>query len=592
MNLPTLIQKITGEFTFTGLYSFEFIEKNGNTITEVFFMTPPENKSVEEPTRSSTMPTLGGNYNLDAGNATKNVNLSGKLYFPYIGSPDNPVARNNDNLQNRLSGLEEFLKLRWMLIRYKDYTLTRNAKMTVPTTVMSVSKEITRLYKNISKKVSNKMGALMDEIQLVFHDYDMDDHFYCRVDSFSGTQSAANHIAVDYSISLECYEPYTAQNNTSPQVKQTTNESVDVINKEITQINFSASFDDIQAEIGYNSEFLASSTTIETTIDNISTENQNIQAGSSTATTLLPTYVSTLLTNVNLSLNFFIDTFLSAEQQTLYESGDVTIDDLISQDLLDFYNILQKIKLQAESLNGVLVAIPVLDDIRYSQNSDDYTLTEEQFDDDDSSKVENNTNFYYYTVLEGDTARIIALRELKDESKFVSILNINDITENDFIDNAIVGTRIKIPIISSIVARGEDNLVFEADLTNIDLYLYGSDIATGINDELLISSTGDILSQDGIENAFDNVENRIDNLKGSLNVYNPNWGSIAIDDSNAPLMVKIDRYLTDLIEQMQADPRVESVQMDLDKLEWDGERISVPSKVFFIGNEEPREVTV
>lgn len=593
MNLPILMQHIYGEFTFSGLYSFEFVDNNRDTITEIFFMMPPKSKVMEEPTRSSTVPTLGGNYNIDGGNATKNITLSGDLYFPYIGSPDNPVAKNNAGLKNTLSGLEFFFLLRFMLVRYRDYTLTRNAKVTVPTTVMAVSKEIKTLYKKVAQRVKSKVGALYDEIQLIFHDYDMDDHFYCRVDNFSSNQSDDKHIAINYTINIECYEPDAGQKPMKvTQVKATNNESVDVIAKQINLINFDEKFSDIQAEIGYNKEFISSSTTIATEIENINAENENIQAGKSTSISLLPIYVSSLLTNANLAFDYFIDTFLSVEQKSCYESGDCTIDDIVPENLLIFYNTLQKIKIQTESLRGVLNSIPEQEEIRFSSNADDYTLAEEQFNNDDLNKVESNTNFYYYTVMEGDTARIIALRELKDIGKFISILKINDITENDFIDNAIIGQKIKIPIETSIISRSEDNLIYEADSTSIEKFLYGSDLATGINNELSISATGDLLASSGIENVYENIENRLSNNKGSLNVFNSNWGTVSVDDSNAPLMVKIDRYLTDVIEQIQADPRVESVEMNLDKLELKGESVSVPSTIFFIGTEETREVTV
>lgn len=594
MNLPLLIQKIYGEFTFTGLYSFEFVDKSRNTITELFFMLPPKTKNMSESTRSSTVPTLGGNYNVDGGNATKTVTLTGDLYFPYIGSPDNPVARDNAGLENTLNGLEEFLRLRWMLIRYRDYVMTKDAKMTVPTDVMSVSKEISQLYKKISKKVKNKTGALYNEIQLIFHDYDLDDHFYCRVDNFSANQTQDKHIVIEYTITIECYEVDTRRSTAmqSTQSKPSTNESTDVINTQMQQIDFDTTFDTIQPELGNEVTFLNTVQNISDTLEDISTENEDIQAGKSTASTFLPIYVSSLLANTDTALNDFINTFLSVSQKTSYESGDTTIDELVSRDLLIFYNSLQKVKLQAESLNGVLISIVQIDELRYSTGADDYTLTEEQFDSINTSKVENDTSFYYYTIMEGDTARIIAQRELGDQEKFIKILQLNNITENDFIENNLIGDRIKIPFLITVTARGEDNLVWESDYNDAEKFIFGSDLSTGINQELLISETGDLAGLVGIENSFNNIENRINNGKGTLNIFNPNWGTISIDDSNAPLMVRIGRYLDDIVAQIQADPRVESVEMDLNKLEFKGESISVPTKIFFIGTEKTKEVIV
>jgi hypothetical protein len=552
-------------------------------------MVPPKTKSVSEPTRSSTVPTLGGNYNIDGGNATKTINISGELYFPYVGSPDNPVARQSAELENTITGFEEFIKLQWMLVRYRDYTLTPDAKVNIPTSIMSLP-GISALYKKVSKKVKEKTGALYDEIKLIIHDYDMDDHFYCRVDNFTGSQSASKHIAIEYSIAVECYEPDYKQANSSPQLKRTTNESVSITNQEMQLIDFDSSFDAIQGDIGYDTTFINSALSISTTLSNIDTENENIQAGKSTASTLLPTYISSMLENINFSLDAFIDTFLSVSQKALYDSGDLTIDDIVSQDLLTFYNSLQQIKLQSESMLGTLNSVVQVDELRFYSDADDYTLTEEQFDDENSNKVENVTNFYFYTIVEGDTARIIAQRELKDQEKFIQILKLNDISENDFIDNSLIGQKIKIPFNVNVTARGDDNLVYESDFSDTEAFLFGIDLFSGNDKELALSETGDLLSTIGIENAFKNVENRIVNNKGSLNVFNPNWGTISIDDGNAPLMVKIDRYLTDVSLQLQSDPRVESVEMNLKKLEWVGETISVPTKIFFIGTEETREV--
>jgi hypothetical protein len=556
-------------------------------------MTPPKTKTVSEPTRSSTVPTLGGNFNLDAGNATKTITLAGDLWFPYVGSPDNPIARNNSGLMNTIDGLNEFFKLRWMLIRYRDYTMTRKGKMTIPDSVMGFSSQVVALYESVSKKVRERVGALYDEVQVIFHDYDMDDHFFCRIDNFTSSQVDSKYIAISYTITIECYEPDDAQKTISiTRVKKTTNEEADIINRQLQEINFSTSFESIQSEIGYNSNFISSAVEIEDIIDMINSENENIQAGKSTATTLLPIYASGLKEAVRLSLDSYIDTFLSPAQQAAYISGTLTIDGIVDFNLLEFYNNLQKVKIACNQLRGMLNSIVVQEELRYYSNANDYLLTTDQFDSENENKIENSTSFKYYTVIAGDTARIIALRELKDSEKYVSILKINNITENDFIDGTIIGERIKIPAQINSVTRGDDNLVYESNDDNIDAFLYGGDFALGVDDEFLISSSGDLMGKTGIDNAYDNIEKRIEKNKGSLNVFNPNWGSISIDDSNAPLMVKIDRYLADISGQIQADPRVESVKIKLDKLVWNGETITVPYTIFFIGSEKSREVVV
>jgi hypothetical protein len=590
MNLPTLIKNLYGNLVFTGLYSFEFVDKNKNTITEIFFMCPPKRKSVEEPTRSTTVPTLGGNYNNDAGNATKNITISGDLFFQYIGSPDNPIARFNTDLENQIDGLNEFFKLRWMLISYRDYTLTPNAKLKSPTALMNLSGEIASLYSAVSERLSKKAGALYDEIQLIFHDYDMDDHYYCRVDNFSSNQDDTRYNAINYTINIECYEPNSKQIFKS-QTKKPTNELVNIISNQITDLNFDGKLEDIQDEIGYNIDFLLTSLTIQNVLDSIQTENDAIQAGESTASTLLPDLTSTLLESNTTALTEFISTFLSPAQKTLYDTGDLSFESVIGIDLMIFYNVLQKITLIGNSLQGVLNSIIQQEELRYYSNADKYTITEEQFDEDDDNKVENDISFYFYTVQKGDTAKIIANRELQDPEKAANILQINNITENDFIDETIIGDKIKIPILGAALARGDDNLVYETDQTNTEKFLYGTDLKTGINDELLLSADGDLRSFTGADVVVANLEKRITRRKGSLNIFHPGWGTNPVDDGNAPLMVRIERYLNDLSEQINSDPRVNYSKLNLEKLQFEGETLTNSTEVFLIGAEESREVS-
>lgn len=556
-------------------------------------MCPPKKKDMQEPTRSTAQPTLSGNYIIDAGNGTKSMMISGELYFPYVGSPDNPIARDNTGLANTIDGLNEFFKLRWMLVRYRDYTMTRKSKMNVPTTVQNLSPSVHTLYKELSSKLRKKIGVLYDEVKLIVHDYDMDDHWYCRVNNFSSSQSDEKYIGVMYTIDLECYRPDDGQKALEvTQVKKQTNELVDTTNSALQQLNFSEVFSTIQAEIGYNSDFVSNSISIENIIEEISTENQAIQSGQSTALTSLPTLVSNLMIALDASFSGFLSIFLSSDQQTSYIAGTLTLDEVLDINLVSFYNTLQKIKLYAESINGILNSIVKQDEIRYASNADNYTLTTEQFDSINENKVEGSITFYYYTVRDGDTSRIIAARELNDGEKFVNILQVNDINENDFIDGTLVGKQIKIPLLTSLISRGDDNLVYEPNQADIQKFLYGSDIAVDSENKIMISSTGDILEISGIDNVMEGITKRTENKKGSLNVFNPNWGVTLIGDGNSPLLVKIDRYLSDLINQIQSDPRVDSVKMDMSKLKLNGEVLSSQFTIYFVGSEENREVTV
>ena len=592
MQIPLIIKALTGQFELTGLYSFEFVDKQRNTIVEIFFMIPPKKKDLTEITRSTTNPTLSSNYNTDAGNGTKTLNLSGELFFPYVGSPDNPVAKDSSVLENQIDGMTEFFKLQWMLMRYRDYTMTKNSKMTVPSTVMNSSPEITTLYKKVSKLVKNKVGALYDEVQLIFHDYDMDDHFYCRVDTFSSSQNDSRYIAVEYNISLELYERDNMQSAQTVEIKRSLNESVDVINTQLQNTNFALNFADIQVQISYNTSFYNFTINIQDLLEQIDAENISIQSGLTTPMDNLPSLLTDLVSNIDMAQKSVLSIFLTEAQFALYETGDLTIDEVMDVELVSFYNNLTKLKIYAEGLLGVISSTVKKDEIRYYANTDDYTLTTEQFDEDGSNKVLNDTTFQYYTVQDGDTARIIALRELKDAEKFITILKINSITESDFIEGNLIGQKIIIPVDVSALSRSEDNLVYEADDSDINAFLHGGDIALDDNGNMLVSSTGDILGQTGIQVTYDSLINRLDSKKGSLNVFTPNWGITSIGDGNAPLMVRIQRYITDLTNQIQSDPRVESVKIDMKSLRLQGEALYLKGTINFIGSDESREVEI
>lgn len=594
MNLPTLIKSIYGEIALTGLYSFEFVDPHRNTIIEIFFMLPPTGKSMEESTRSSTIPTLGSNYNLDAGNATKPLTLSGNLWFPYVGSPDNPVAAFSDGLENTIDGLNEFFKLQWMLIRYRDYVMTKNSKVSVPTSVLNLSSEATILFKEINRRIVTKVSALYDQVKLIVHDYDFDDHYFCRVDTFSSNIEADDHLTMNYTIQLELYERDTLSTTAiSTQVKKSLNEEVEITVTNINDINYSVIFDSIQDEISSISDVYAFATVINQDVDNIIVENINIQSGKNTPFDNLPTILSRLLGNVILALIAFLNAYIPALDRTDFDNGDLTLDDFVSIDLLNFYNAQQQIATFGEGMNGILNSIPRENEIRYYANADDYTLTQEQFDELNKQAIVNDSTFIYYVVKQGDTLRRIAQKIYGNSEKYTRIAQTNNISNNDIIDNNLIGAILKIPIQVSSIARGDDNLVFEGviDPNDVNIFLHGKDILLE-DGKMLISKTGDIRIVQGKTNVLQNLENRLSGRKGGLNTFQPNWGLISPDDSNSPFLVKIDRYLTDVQTQLLSDPRVESVKVDLDTLEIDGEAISFSNDIEIIGSDTKLEVQV
>ena len=114
----------------------------------------------------------------------------------------------------------------------------------------------------------------------------------------------------------------------------------------------------------------------------------------------------------------------------------------------------------------------------------------------------------------------------------------------------------------------------------------------GIDHYPFLLDRGDILGQSGIQVTYDSLIRRLDSKKGTLNVFSPNWGVTPLGDGNAPLMVRIDRYLTDLVNQIQSDPRIESVKLDMKSLSLSGEVLNIKGLINFIGTSDTREVSI
>jgi len=212
MSLPIIIKTMYGAVAMTGLYSFEFVNNKRQTIFESFLLFPPTAKTVTEGTRASVVPTLSGNYVIDGGNATKTMDLSGEIYLFLNQAEKNHYWSGTrfyeEATGSQVLGLEEFFKLRWSLVRYRDYTMKKNGKLDVPLFIFN-NLSVKDMYDAVALRLKKKygsVGGLYDQLRLIVHDYDMDDHFYCKVNSFTWSQSAERSLFVKYDISLECYD--------------------------------------------------------------------------------------------------------------------------------------------------------------------------------------------------------------------------------------------------------------------------------------------------------------------------------------------------------------------------------------------------
>jgi len=227
MSVQSILKAIYGTYVPTGVYSFEF-----KGVAEIFFLLPPESITVSEGQRAELLPTLGdgAGYLCDYGQEFKDIAISGSLNFFYGGSTRNPIDRVPDSAVDLVDGYSEFIKLRFMLSRYRDYTMTKKGKLIAPDFSLPGLASVKKLKGWVNKQVRDKSGALADQVDLIWHDYDYDDHFKVKVDTFSLTRSKDDPWTVNYDISLKAYavDDRTGKIELkSPETKENTAQQID-----------------------------------------------------------------------------------------------------------------------------------------------------------------------------------------------------------------------------------------------------------------------------------------------------------------------------------------------------------------------------
>ncbi len=209
MAVQDIMIALRGYYEPTGVYSFEFRRQNGKKIAEIFFLLPPESVMVSEPQRSVLLPTLGGGYYVDFGNEFKEIKISGSSHFYYSGAHKSPAKEYGDSrnlgAEGYLDGFTEFIKLRFMVSRYRDYTMTKDGKLIAPSFGAKELSKVNSLKKFVKSAIEDGEGALADNVEVIWHDYDYDDHFKVRVDNLSMARDKSDPWTVKYDISLQAY---------------------------------------------------------------------------------------------------------------------------------------------------------------------------------------------------------------------------------------------------------------------------------------------------------------------------------------------------------------------------------------------------
>ena len=213
MPVADVMYALTGTFTPTQSYSFEFRDtRRDRLLNELFLLLPPDSVRTSEAPRSELMSTIGGGYLVDYGNDYKKISVSGQCHFYYSGTLGGirPPGRQSDR-NNFVTGYDEFIKLRFLLSRYRDYTLTERGKLQAPFFFNPELLPVEAFKIEVQKRIGQKQGALADQISMVWHDYDYDDHWYCKVDSLGMERTGKDNGTVLWNLELIGYRPDTSR---------------------------------------------------------------------------------------------------------------------------------------------------------------------------------------------------------------------------------------------------------------------------------------------------------------------------------------------------------------------------------------------
>jgi LysM repeat protein len=622
MSVQQIIKAIYGTFVPTGVYSFEF-RHNGKTITEIFFTLPPESVSVSEPQRSALMPTLGGGYLVDFGNEFKDIHISGSSHFYFAGSERNPIAmRPPAGANDLVDGYSEFLKLRFMVSRHRDYTLTPRGKLKAPDFSSAGLTSTQALKDFVRKHIKSKDGALADNVEMIYHDYDYDDHFKVKVENLQMSRDKSDPFTVKYDISLKAYQVDTKNADAilgTPEVLLTSAEWVNDAVKRLsgshsesipltattegfrditTPLPVTGNWNDINAlDMPRNDTLAVYNANLAELRAKLQQANSKIQAGvvsTRRAIGTLDSAIETVIKNILSTIEVLV---IPKNVAGDFQNGVVTIDQYASWDTMAYYNGLRRLHVELMSLRAAMymsqadgeqaISIPQSD----SGGTFIDVLDSDEFTDQGygTPVTDRREQYTYHTVQQGDTMMSIAIKYYGDYHKWTRIATANSLDDDDFLSDDIVGQTIKVPIQqSALLARGNDNLVYEPlahanDPASIERSLYGSDIDTS-NGRLSVDGRGDIKRTAGIPCVMQNVSRRITTPKGGLNPLHPGYGIEGLAGSTkAPYLISIDRLIEDMEDQAHSDPRVVSAVLARDKLKLRGDRIDVPITIDLIG---------
>lgn len=186
-SLATSVTNNTGGYSATGAYSLEFLTRVKSAyapnipIGEYFFLLGLARMDHQFTYNVSVTPTYNGAQVVDNGNGISQINLSGEIYAHYTGAPVRKprpgIAGVGSALLGELEGVNPFKKagyLDFFDLVYLMHEIRDKEKygIRVPT--------FSPFYPTAFDIYTAAIGQMpfnLEEIQMVFHDYDRDSHW-------------------------------------------------------------------------------------------------------------------------------------------------------------------------------------------------------------------------------------------------------------------------------------------------------------------------------------------------------------------------------------------------------------------------------
>ena len=627
--MSSLFDVLDNTYQPTSVYSFEFRERHpltgkvGKRLTELFFLLPPEEYSINEGYKITVNRTIDGGWVDDFGNDFKDIKISGSLYTYYVGTPAKtslgasnlpPLVRNLKNqglgIANKfkelansfasqigldipgleiISGLDEFFKLRYILSRFRDTKTKENL-----TSDQAIVKKFPELQKLLSRAQSQK--KLFKDIAVIYHDYDDNNHYEVTFNNFNMARSAKDPFTIMYKIHLtglkefnnqysgigfskKKEDPFSVVNDIVNEINNINQELLEITNVPVILLNTITGFIDATTQIADTVQNIVKSFGI-----NAINEIAKISQSGIDLITASKNFVTTVTENafpdkVGESIDDVIEKYLNEEDDYLITSED----------------ILRTISLGNQSLNigthlkgSSKYFTEYVSEINFEQNR---VLNQNDFDieiEGSEEKQENTLSFRdksYYQVIQGDDLPSLANRFYGNFEQYTIIGEANDITNKDFENKGMVGKNITIPSLFDTSAKESNfNLVYFERVRIVtpkerQIQILGNDLDLNENRLIVVDGSGDLSLVYGEDCYFENMLDRVKFVIGSLNPSHPNWG-IELETGEVPASITLSRIYDSIEQQISLDPRTEFVYINREtsKVEADVVRINLNYK--------------